>query len=389
MLTGWLRRLFRNSPSKRNATGQQCKPRLESLEDRTVPVMNITGNANATALVQALIGKGVTFSNVSFVGDSKAGEESAGTFTSTTNGTQDVGFGTGIILSSGAAKGAAGPNSSGGNTTGFSTSGKGDTDLDAIVAPNNTTDTTILEFDFIPKGNTLHFNYSFGSEEYNEFVNAGFNDVFAFFLNKQNVALLPGTTTAVSIDNVNNGKNSQFYIDNTVKPTPRPDTQMDGLTKVLSVTAKVTAGQVNHIKLAIADVGDTILDSNVFIQTGSFSTQAPPAKAEPVLFRPYRFIYRPATGLYYGIFNVINIGTKDATGAFQLEFSKTPKGVTVANAQGVDPDTHKPFITLGTGVLPAKKAVRVGVVFRNPLHVPISTFFRGNNLIMQVLNTDT
>jgi len=350
--------------------------------------MTVTPSANGVALAQKLVGAGITVSNVQFTGGTKAGEESGGTFTSSTNGSKDVGFGSGIILSSGFAKDVVGPNSSG-STTGALTPGSGDTDLDGIVGAGKTKDATILEFDFIPKGNTLKFFYVFSSEEYNEFVNSSFNDVFAFFLNGQNVALIPGTSTPVTINNVNNGKNAGFYIDNTVSPNPRPDIQMDGLTTVLPVVASVNKGQVNHIKLAIADVSDSSLDSAVFIQAGSFASTAPPAKAEPVLFKPYRFIYRAATRTYYGIFNVINVGGKNATGTFQLEFTKTPKGVTVANANGIDPDTHKPFIAFSTHVLPAKKAVRIGVVFRNPFRIPLSTFFRSNNLQMQVMNTDT
>src|SRR5262249_13892095 len=150
-----------------------------------------------------------------------------------------------------------GPNNNGGQTTVTGT--PGDTDLDAIVAPNNTFDATALEFDFVTQGSQLQFDYVFSSEEYNEFFNASFNDGFAFFLNGKNVALLPGTTTPVSIDNVTLGLNSSFYINNaeSTDPTPAPlpllDTQMDGLTVVLTVTATVTPGVTNHIKLAIAD----------------------------------------------------------------------------------------------------------------------------------------
>ena len=43
------------------------------------------------------------------------------------------------------------------------------------------------------------------------------------------------------------------------------------MTVVLDISAPVNAGTYNHIKLAIADAGDFIYDSNVFIQSGSFS----------------------------------------------------------------------------------------------------------------------
>ena len=77
----------------------------------------------------------------------------------------------------------------------------------------------VLEFDFIPQGTTVSFQYVFGSEEYPEFsASQNVNDVLGFisgpgisgpFTNgAQNIALIPTTTTGdskVSIFNVNNG----------------------------------------------------------------------------------------------------------------------------------------------------------------------------------------
>ncbi|MGI6777888.1 MAG: choice-of-anchor L domain-containing protein [Acetivibrionales bacterium] len=44
-----------------------------------------------------------------------------------------------------------------------------------------------------------------------------------------------------------------------------------GLTKVLTVEARVNPNEINHIKLAIADALDSAYDSVVFIKAGSFS----------------------------------------------------------------------------------------------------------------------
>src|SRR5262249_9161990 len=152
----------------------------------------------------------------------------------------------------------------------------GNATLDSLIPGFNTFDATVLAFDFVTTGNFLSFQYVFGSIEYNEFVGTSFNDVFGFFLNGTNVALLPGTNIAVSINNVNGGNpgnnpppsNSQFFIDN---ENGALDTTMDGLTVVLCVNAVVTPGVVNHIELGIADAGDHILDSNVLIKARSFS----------------------------------------------------------------------------------------------------------------------
>jgi len=45
------------------------------------------------------------------------------------------------------------------------------------IATQTTFDAAILEFDVAPVNDTLKFNYTFGSEEYNEQVGWSYNDV--------------------------------------------------------------------------------------------------------------------------------------------------------------------------------------------------------------------
>jgi hypothetical protein len=76
--------------------------------------------------------------------------------------------------------------------------------------------------------------------------------------------------------------NSAYYIDNDIETGhAHLNTEMDGLTKVLYVEAPVNKGQVNHIKLAIADAGDRAFDSNVFIKAGSFTDKPAPKEDNP------------------------------------------------------------------------------------------------------------
>jgi len=150
-----------------------------------------------------------------------------------------------------------------------------------LIPGYTTHDATILEFDFIPYSDVISFQYVFTSDEYNEWVNTPFNDVFGFFLNGVNVALLPSTSIAVSINNVNGGNpfgtaasNPQYYTNNDLSDGGGSvNTEMDGLTVVFSVDAQVNQGEANHIKLAIADAGDSILDSNIFLKAESFVNQ--------------------------------------------------------------------------------------------------------------------
>lgn len=229
-------------------------------------------------LVQALIGFGPDapiISNVTYTGANIA----AGTFTS---GTGIIGFEDGIILSSGNIASVVGPNLLDDVTTDNGL--PGDTDLDGLIPGYETFDATVLEFDFeCEQLQVISFQYVFASDEYNEYVNSEYNDVFGFFLNGVNIALLPDNVTPVAINNVNcdnpynppNGNNCGLYINNDLDDGGGAiDTEMDGMTVVLTATAPVNPG-VNHIRLAIADAGDHVLDSDVFIKGESFVC-APP-----------------------------------------------------------------------------------------------------------------
>ncbi|MCB9170398.1 MAG: choice-of-anchor L domain-containing protein [Flavobacteriales bacterium] len=252
--------------------------RAQLVVDNTITVADLVQNV--------LLGGGVTVSNITFNGQpANQANIQIGSFDGTNC---NVGMNNGIMLSSGDIHVALGPNNDGGDTEpAGGIGGPGDPDLDQ-ASNSNTHDAAVLEFDFIPSGDSLSFNYVFASEEYLEFVGLGFNDVFGFFLsgpgisgpysnNAANIALIPNTTTPVSIDNVNDLSNPSYYVDNGDGITPPYNTdpsyiQFDGLTTVLTAFSLVQCGQPYHIKIAIADAGDAILDSGVFIEGGSFTS---------------------------------------------------------------------------------------------------------------------
>jgi hypothetical protein len=199
-----------------------------------------------------------------------------------------LGLSNGIVMGSGDVTGAIGPNTSSSFTLGDNTLfGSSDTDLIDILAGYTANDWSIVEFDFIATGDSLDFQFVFGSEEYLEFVNSGFNDGFGFFLSgpgisgpymnsATNIALIPGTNLPVSINNVNSTMNEAYYVDNGdgwEEPfySDPAYIQPDGLTTVLHASAgNLTVGEVYHIKLAIADASDSALDSWVFLGGESF-----------------------------------------------------------------------------------------------------------------------
>ncbi len=206
----------------------------------------------------------VSVSNVTYTG----AEAGMGFFDA---GNSTLAVSAGIMLCSGDIETAIGPNNAGG--TGDNFEGAGDEDLESLIeAGMSTHDAAVLEFDIVSNNPSIEFQYVFGSEEYLEFVNSGFNDVFAFFVSGpgiegvKNIALIPGMDIPVSIDNVNAGINSEYFM---LNEDPDSGLQYDGLTTALTATMEVTPGESYHIKLAVSDVGDGILDSGVFISVES------------------------------------------------------------------------------------------------------------------------
>lgn len=227
---------------------------------------------------QVLLGSGVTASNITFTGDIK--QRTQFNATATTN----LGILSGVYLSTGngltsSANGPQGPNNSGSTSTAYYTPGD---PLLNIASGVSTHDAAILEFDFVPMGDSVKFRYCFGSEEYIEYVGGTVNDAFGFFLTgpnpsgapyvDHNIALIPGTTTPVTINTVNHLQNIPYFRQNNANTI---NVEFDGFTTVLYALEKVVCGQTYHIKIAIADGGDQILDSGVFLEGGSFTSAAP------------------------------------------------------------------------------------------------------------------
>lgn len=226
-------------------------------------------------LANGIAGQGITVSGITFTGDPSMGAS----FTAT--GT-NLGLTNGILLATGTANIFAGPNTS--QSTGTDMFINGDPVLDNL-ANTITYDACILEFDFIPQSSIVSFRYVFGSEEYPEFVCSQYNDVFAFFISgpgisgSMNMALVPGTSTPVAINTVNVGvsgtnatpgtpcglTHSNLYVNN----TPGATVEFDGFTIPMVAQAIVQPCQTYHLRIMIADAGDGVFDSGVFIEGGS------------------------------------------------------------------------------------------------------------------------
>lgn len=215
-----------------------------------------------------LVGSGVTISNVSYTGANAA----SGIFT---GGLESIGIREGILLTTGAAANVVGPNQAAdiSQQNGL----PGDPELDQL-AGRSTYDASALQFDFVPVEGTIFFTFAFASDEYNEWVNTDYNDVFAFYVNGENCALVEGDPVAVNTINSGNPYGTKpdahpdLYLNNDFHDgSALYDTEMDGFTDFLVCTARVKAGQKNTLRLVIADATDDRYDSAVFLMAESLS----------------------------------------------------------------------------------------------------------------------
>ena len=234
-----------------------------------------------------LLGMGVTASNITINGSPLNANNAQGNVVSFTNTNPAFPISSGLLLTTGNAIAAQGPNNSTNlsNNLPATASVASDPHLN-ILAAGTVTNGVVLEFDFIPTGDTLNFRYIFGSEEYPEFSPSTFNDAFGLFLwgpgitgpyalagyaNGANIATIPGGIP-VTINNVGDASNTQYYVFNDNGSTYGNAIQYDGTTVLLTAAASVQCNQTYHIKLAISNVSDQAYDSGVFLEANSFSS---------------------------------------------------------------------------------------------------------------------
>ncbi len=235
----------------------------------------VSSGASAATLAATLAGPGITVSAATLNCPGSA----EGTFT----GVSTLGFTNGIVLTNGRASAAFGPESP---TTTISGGVAGDPQLNALAGVA-TLDGCILEFDFIPLTSSMSISYAFGSEEYRMYTCSPFNDAFGMFLTGPgytnfNIAKVPGTTVPVCINSINCGATGTWstatctalgsgspfcarYFNNLGGPT----VAYPGVSVTLQATADVTPCANYHLKIAIADATDDILDAGVFLKANS------------------------------------------------------------------------------------------------------------------------
>jgi outer membrane protein OmpA-like peptidoglycan-associated protein len=267
-------------------------------------------------------GQGVVLGNITHKGSDKA----IASFNSTKNVLK---IPSGLLLSTGEATDAIGPNNAYNISKDFGYAIGHDKDLKAIEK-GDLYDISFIEFDFVSFQNSINFKYQFASDEYPEYVGSSFNDIFAFFITDEkstkNIAVIPGKTLPVSVNTINNKSEASLFINNNVfvndiseksignynntnayllpnkmwhgiksvfaksgnnadNEQQQPDQkllktvnedlytylQYDGITQKLTAQAFVEPYKKYHLKIIIADVADNFYDSAVFLEGRSFT----------------------------------------------------------------------------------------------------------------------
>lgn len=197
----------------------------------------------------------------------------------------------GIVLSTGDAANIPGPNTS--TLNDGNAQWPGDSDLETIISaalgsPMNSRNATKLEFDFTALNEFMSFNFLFASDEYGTFQ-CNYADAFAFLLTDletgitTNLAVVPGTQDPVSVVTIRDGANNTgcasanegYFGEYFGTPDYDGATNFIGQTAVMTASSAVIPNHPYHIKLVVADRNDTLYDSAVFIEAGSFTSGQP------------------------------------------------------------------------------------------------------------------
>lgn len=261
--------------------------------------------SNIDSLVQRLFANpNVQISNVSFTGlhlpsTGINGDIKDIGFFNSQNST--VNIDSGIILTSGLLAPPFGLGQPASVSADFFKPTDGDSLLNTLLLdyPTNfSIGAAVLEFDFIPNGDSIKFEYVFASDEYPQQLCIDDNDVFAFFISGpgisgvKNIALVPNSNLPVCIKSINDTSivpyyytvsncysvsNSQYYVNH----LNDNNFIFNGSTTVLTAKEKTIPCQTYHMKFAIAEVGSLADNSAVFLKANSFNSE--PLKITPSL----------------------------------------------------------------------------------------------------------
>jgi gliding motility-associated-like protein len=390
------------------------------LQQKVIAQIAVSDNASATQLAAYLTGAGVIVLNPILNGTCPG--TAVGKFSY--NGTPaTIGIDSGVVLTCGR---VVNINSAIATQTGINSAyatfasnpfpGPGQDPGDPLLttlAGIATHDACVLEFDFVPAGDSIKFDYVFASEEYNGphgNFNCSINDVFGFFISgpaivgQQNIALVPGTTNVpVGVSTVNDGvggcsQYTQYYNSNAGSTS----FVYSGYTDVFSARSAVSPCDTYHLKIAIADASDDVYDSGVFLKAGSLTSTALYVHTEGGGGLEFPFT-NTVRGCPPGIVRISRVGgnlsqpatiplTYEGTAVAGVDYSPLPATVTMAPGDTV--------ITLNVNGLPVSPAAGPKSLIINiyspytcsnaqPIVLASDTIMIYDSIYVKILNPDT
>ena len=231
---------------------------------------SVSISTSAATLVSSLEGPGVTTSSPVLT-QRDGSQRQAGSFTGY-NFLTDNEMDEGVVLSTGIVtnlvNGPPTTNTVDNMGTEFNTSATNDADLG-----NGIYDPVKLNFNVTPTYNTLIIDFLFGSDEYTEYVDGGYNDKMRILVNGSDCALTPDGQQ-FSIDAVNTTDNAPLFNNNDLNDGGASHaTEMDGFTRVLSCRTTVTPGVSIPMVIGVSDDGDADYDSWAFFRAQSLRSE--------------------------------------------------------------------------------------------------------------------
>ncbi|MGK7651137.1 Hint domain-containing protein [Roseovarius sp. B08] len=231
----------------------------------------IDDRASAREMAETIFGDGVQVLGASYTGDN----DSSGIYTQGNSVSPGVmPSDTGVMFSTGDLSGFTNStwwwsnDSNQSTNTTTSSSGPNNDPMFNAAAGTNTYDASYLDVDFIPTGDVMTMQFVFASEEFPEYAMGSFQDFVGVWINGTQVPLSVGDGD-IDPNNLNAGSNANLYVDNT---SDQYNTEMDGFTVTMTLTIPVNSGDVNSIRIGIADVTDANYDSTLIIAGNSVQT---------------------------------------------------------------------------------------------------------------------
>ena len=214
------------------------------------------------------------------------------------------GIDSGLILANGDVSQFFGPNTATGVGSVLSIPGSANL---TVLTNFGTIDQSSIQFSFVPSSTNVTLEYLMASEEFCDFVFTQFFDAVGVFLagpgivGPYSVNGMPAINIAnfeddngdiqdVSIQTINHNINSNLYIDNNIEETSgsaRCDgvdvsnnlftelSQFDGWTVPLTASYdSLLIGEKYYLQIEIADVGDAIFGTAIYLASGGFNAGA-------------------------------------------------------------------------------------------------------------------